>query len=162
PMKYVVMVCGGGLVVGIPLMMSAGYRSRRLFGFLHRSSDALGTGYQSMQGLVGLGKGHLLGVGLGNGIQKWGFLPNPHTDFMFANIGEETGLVGTLVVLSLYAVLAVLGIRASKRARDPFGFLIAAGMTAWISLQVLINLGAVTGLLPITGVPLPLLSFGGT
>jgi cell division protein FtsW len=162
PVKFLGTVTGSIVLVGIPVMLSEGYRRDRLFGFLHRDSDALNTGFQSVQGLVALGTGRLFGMGLGSSRQKYFYLPNAHTDFIFAILGEETGLAGTLTVLVLFAVLAMLGIRAARRAPDLFGFLVAAGVTAWISIQVLVNLGAVTGVLPITGVPLPLISFGGS
>jgi cell division protein FtsW len=143
-------------------MFGAGYRRDRLFAFLSGAEDCLNTAYQTCQGLVALGSGRIFGLGLGSSRQKYLYLPNPDTDFIFAILGEETGLVGALTVLMLFALLLALGIRAARRARDPFGFLLAAGVTAWITFQVLVNVGAVTGVLPITGVPLPLISFGGT
>jgi cell division protein FtsW len=153
---------GLALLAAIPVMLSASYRRARLFSFLARGQDCLNTAYQTCQGLVALGSGKIFGLGLGSSRQKYGHLPNPETDFIFAIIGEETGLVGTITVLLLFALLLVLGVRAAKRARDPFGFIVASGVTAWITLQVIINVGAVVGLLPITGVPLPLISVGGT
>jgi cell division protein FtsW len=122
----------------------------------------LSNGYQLIQGLIALGSGGWLGVGLGASRQKWGLLPNAHTDFIFAVLGEELGLIGELVVLALFGVMIYAGIRIAVRAPDPFGRLLAAGITSWIGLQAIVNLGAVTGLLPITGVPLPFLSFGGS
>jgi cell division protein FtsW len=101
-------------------------------------------------------------VGLGASRAKWGFLPNAHTDFIFAIIGEELGLVGALLVVGLFVAFAALGVRAAVRAPDRFGTLLAAGITAWIVGQAFINIGAVIGLLPITGVPLPFVSFGGS
>ena len=148
--------------VAVPIMLAAGYRRARLFSFLSGGEDCLNTSYQTCQGLVALGSGRVFGLGLGSSRQKYLYLPNAETDFIFAILGEETGLVGTLTVLLLFSLLLVLGIRAARRAIDPFGFLLAAGVTTWITLQVLINVGAVTGVLPITGVPLPLISFGGT
>jgi len=150
------------VILAIPIMLGAGYRRTRLFAFLSGGEDCLNTAYQTCQGLVALGSGKLFGLGLGSSRQKYLFLPNADTDFIFAILGEETGLVGTITVLLLFALLLWLGIRAARRAADPFGFLIAAGVITWITLQTLINVGAVTGLLPITGVPLPLISFGGT
>jgi cell division protein FtsW len=150
------------VLVAVPIMFGAGYRRARLFAFLSGGEDCLNASYQTCQGLVALGSGHLFGLGLGSSRQKYLFLPNAQTDFIFAIVGEETGLVGALTVLLLFALLCVFGIRAARRASDAFGFLIASGVTAWIILQVVINVGAVTGVLPITGVPLPLLSFGGT
>jgi cell division protein FtsW len=144
------------------LAMGAGYRRNRVFAFINPWADVADTGYQVAQSLVALGTGHLAGVGLGASRAKWGFLPNAHTDFIFAIVGEELGLIGTLLVLGLFAAFAVLGIRAAMRAPDRFGMLMATGITAWVVGQALVNMGAVTGMLPVTGVPLPFLSFGGT
>ncbi|HTJ76906.1 MAG TPA: FtsW/RodA/SpoVE family cell cycle protein, partial [Acidimicrobiales bacterium] len=119
-------------------------------------------GYQVSQSLVALGTGHVGGVGLGASRAKWGFLPNAHTDFIFAIVGEELGLVGTCLVIGLFVVFAVLGVRAALRAPDRFGALLAGGVTAWVCGQAAVNMGAVTGLLPVTGVPLPFVSFGGS
>ena len=157
----------GGLVAaagvfGVILAKAAPYRWHRLTAFLHPFADASNTGYQSAQALVALGGGRLSGVGLGAGRSSWGFLPNQHTDFIFAVIGEELGLVGTLVVVALFGVFTVLGVRAALRAPDRFGALLAAGVTAWIVGEAVINIGAVVGLLPVTGVPLPFISFGGS
>ena len=101
-------------------------------------------------------------MGLGASRQKWSYVPNAHTDFIFSILGEELGLVGEVVVLLLFALLIYAGIRIAVRAPDIFGRLLAAGIVSWLGLQTLVNLGAVTGLLPVTGVPLPLLSFGGS
>ncbi len=137
-------------------------RTRFLEAWLNSELDPSGAGWQLRQGLIALGSGGWFGVGLGNSRQKWDYLPNAHSDFVFAVLGEELGLIGALAVLSLFAVLLFAGIRIAMNAPDTFGRLLAAGITGWIGLQTLVNLGAVTGLLPITGVPLPFLSFGGT
>ncbi len=158
-MAAVVVTSTVGAVV---LALAAGYRRGRVSAFLNPWADVSNTGYQVAQSLVALGTGHLAGVGLGASRAKWGFLPNAHTDFIFAIVGEELGLVGTLLVLGLFAAFAVLGIRVALRAADRFGTLLAAGITAWVVGQALVNMGAVTGMLPVTGVPLPFLSFGGT
>jgi len=155
-------VLGAASAVSLGLGMASTYRRARITAFLDPWSDAGGSGYQVAQSLVALGSGGFTGVGLGASRAKWGFLPNAHTDFIFAIIGEELGLLGALVVLGLFAALAVLGARAAMAAPDPFGRLLAVGVTVWISGQALVNLGAVTGLLPVTGVPLPLVSFGGS
>jgi cell division protein FtsW len=115
-----------------------------------------------VQSLVGLGSGHLWGVGLGASRAKWGFLPNAHTDFIFAIIGEELGLIGSLLVVGLFGTLAFLGIRTAARAPDRFGRFLAIGITCWIVSQAFINIGAVIGILPVTGLPLPFVSFGGS
>jgi cell division protein FtsW len=138
------------------------YRRARMMAFLDPWKDASATGYQAAQGLVALGSGQWFGVGVGQSRAKWGFLPNAHTDFIFAIIGEELGLVGALLVVGLFVAFAVFGVRASLRAPDRFGMLLAAGVTAWIVGQAFINIGAVIGLVPITGVPLPFISFGGS
>jgi cell division protein FtsW len=147
-----------GLVVGL----AQPYRRDRLLSFINPFAHAKGSGYQVVQSLVGLGSGHLVGLGLGGGHEKWGLLPNAHTDFIFSVIGEETGLVGTLVVLALFLALAWFGLRAASRAPDRFGGLLAVAATAWITSQALINIGAVVGVLPVTGIPLPFVSFGGS
>ncbi len=149
-------------LIAVPVMLGAGYRRDRLFSFLSGGTDCLNASYQSCQGLLALGSGRIFGLGLGSSRQKYLFLPHPQTDFIFAIIGEETGLVGALTVLLLFALMLVLGVRAARRAPDPFGFLLASGVTTWLTLQVLINVGAVVGVLPITGVPLPFISLGGT
>lgn len=151
-----------GVILGIPVMLAEGYRRDRFLAFLNGKEDSLNGGYQSAQGLIALGSGRFFGMGLGSSRQKYLYLPNAHTDFIFAILGEETGLAGTITVLILFGLLAVVGVKIARNAPDAFGYLLAAGITGWISLQVLINIGAVTGLLPITGVPLPLVSFGGT
>jgi cell division protein FtsW len=135
-------------------------RTRFLDAWLHWEPS--GAGWQLRQGLIALGSGGWFGVGLGNSRQKWDYLPNAHSDFVFAVLGEELGLLGAIAVLSLFGVLLFAGIRIAMNAPDPFGRLLVTGITGWLGLQTLVNLGAVTGLLPITGVPLPFLSFGGT
>jgi cell division protein FtsW len=149
-------------VLAVGLIWIEGYRRTRLFSFLDPWADPQHTGYQVVQSLIALGSGHLFGVGLGASRQKWLYVPNAHTDFIFSIMGEELGLIGEIVVLALFGVLVFAGIRIAMRAPDPFGRLLAAGITGWLGLQALINLGAVTGLLPITGVPLPFISFGGS
>jgi cell division protein FtsW len=158
------LVVGGlfGLLCTAYLIFGEGYRRSRFLSFSDPWADAQNTGYQLIQGLIALGSGGWFGVGLGASRQKWEFVPNAHTDFIFAILGEELGFLGGLVVLALFASLIYAGIRIAVRAPDTFGRLLAAGITTWIGLQAIVNLGAVTGLLPITGVPLPLVSFGGS
>jgi cell division protein FtsW len=153
-------VAGAG---GAMLILGESYRRTRFIdAWLTPMADAKGAGYQLIQGLIALGSGGWFGVGLGNSHQKWNYLPNAHSDFIFAIIGEELGLIGAIVTLLIFATLLYAGIRIAVRAPDTFGRLLAAGIISWIGLQVIINMGSVTGLLPITGVPLPLVSFGGT
>ena len=137
-------------------------RTRFIDSFLHPWNDPGDAGFQLIQGMIAFGSGGWTGVGLGASRQKWDYLPNAHSDFIFAIVGEELGLLGALVVLVLFALMLFAGIRIAIAAPDTFGRLLAAGITGWIGLQTIINLSAVTGLMPITGVPLPLLSFGGT
>lgn len=144
------------------LAISEPYRLQRLLSFGHPFKDCLDTGWQACQGIYGLGAGGWWGVGLGSSRQKWGYLPEAHTDFIFAIIGEELGLVGTIAVLILFAVLAYSGIRVAQRSRDMFSRLVASAIVAWLMVQALVNIGAVIGLLPITGIPLPLISAGGS
>jgi cell division protein FtsW len=161
--KYLGVAAAIGAAGGALLIFGETYRRTRFVdAWLNPMADAKGAGYQLIQGLIALGSGGWFGVGLGNSRQKWDYLPNAHSDFIFAIIGEELGLIGALVVLATFIVLIYAGIRIAVRAPDTFGRLLAGGVTCWIGLQAIINLGAVTGLLPITGVPLPLVSFGGT
>ena len=139
------------------------YRMARFTGFLNPFADPLGRGFQAIQGLYALSSGGWWGIGLGASKEKWlGGLPNAHTDYVFAIIGEELGLVGTFTVLLLFATLAYAGIRTARRTTDPFVRLAATAVTAWLVGQAVVNVGAVVGLLPITGIPLPLISFGGS
>jgi cell division protein FtsW len=138
------------------------YRRDRLLSFLNPFAHSQGTGYQVVQSLVGIGSGRLFGLGLGAGREKWGLLPNPHTDFIFSVIGEETGLIGGLVVLGLFLFLGWLGLRTARNAPDRFAALLAVGITLWIMSQAVINIGAVIDVLPVTGIPLPFVSFGGS
>ena len=139
-----------------------GYRWVRVLSFRDPFGDPSNTGYQVAQSLVALGTGHVGGVGLGASRAKWGFLPNAHTDFIFAIVGEELGLIGTVLVVARFVTVAALGVRAALRAPDRFGALLAGGVTAWVCGQAVVNMGAVIGLLPVTGVPLPFVSFGGS
>ena len=159
------LIGGLGLVGGIGALSMAfaeGYRRARLFSFLNPFRDPLNSGYQSVQSLIALGSGGFFGVGLGASRQKWLYVPNAHTDFIFAILGEELGLIGTMMVIGLFVAFAYVGVRTARRAPDAFGRLVAIGVTTWIVGQAIVNMGAVTGLLPITGVPLPLVSFGGS
>jgi len=151
---------GATAVAGLAVV--APYRRARVFSFLEPWSDASNTGYQLSQSLIALGSGGWTGVGLGAGRSKWLFLPNAHTDFIFAIIGEELGLVGCLLVVALFMAFAVLGARVALRTPDPFGALLAAGVTTWVTAQAFINIGGVIGILPVSGIPLPFVSFGGS
>jgi cell division protein FtsW len=151
-----------GTAAATVLAFGESYRRVRLLAFLDPWQDPLNTGYQTIQSQVSLASGGWLGLGLGASRAKWGFLPYAHTDFIFATIGEELGLVGALLVVGLFVALGVLGYRAAIVAPDPFGRLLAVGVTTWFCVQAFVNIGAVIGVLPITGVPLPFISFGGS
>jgi cell division protein FtsW len=161
-LRHLAVVGSVTAVAGTLLALSEPYRRARMFAFLNPSSDASSTGYQISQSLIAVGSGGWTGVGLGAGRAKWLFLPNAHTDFIFAIIGEELGLLGCTLVVGLFVAFAVLGTRAALRAPDSFGTLLAAGVTAWVVGQAAINIGAVIGLLPVSGIPLPFVSFGGS
>jgi cell division protein FtsW len=149
-----------GLVL-VLLVVTKGYRAERLMEFWAPSNtDPTGVNQQLIQGKYALGSGGLFGVGLGASREKWGWLPESTSDMIFAIIGEELGLVGTLCVTALYGGLAYAGLRVARRVPDTFSRLLAAAITAWIVAQAAINIGGVIGVLPITGVPLPLVSKG--
>ena len=162
PLRYVLPMGAGGTVLAIGAALSADYRRARVLAFLDPWADPLNTGYHTIQSLIAVGSGGWFGLGLGASRQKWMYVPNAHTDFIFAILAEEMGLVGSLTVIGLFSFLAYLGIKTAQRAPDRFGMLVASGITIWVSMQAFVNMGAVTGSLPITGVPLPLVSFGGT
>jgi cell division protein FtsW len=169
-----VFFAGGGqvryVVLALLLLVAAfalftlleSYRAQRLAVFLDPFKDPLGAGFQSRQAILALGSGGLSGVGLGHSVQKYLWLPEAHTDFIFAIVGEETGLIGTSAVLALFGLFAYRGYRIALKAPDAFGSLLACGVTTWIAFQALINIAAVTLTLPTTGVPLPFISYGGS
>jgi cell division protein FtsW len=138
------------------------YRRARFFAFLHPWHDAQGTGFQIVQAMIGMGSGHIFGVGLGQGVQKIFYLPEAHTDMMLANIGEELGLVGVTAVIAAYCLFAYAGLDIAMRCKDPFGKRLATGITVLVSGQAAINIAAVMGVAPLTGIPLPFLSYGGS
>ena len=162
--RFRVLALTGLLATGAGTLLIAAeqYRRTRFLSYLQPWTDPQNTGYQIIQSLIALGSGELFGVGLGASRQKWAYVPNAHTDFIFSIMGEELGLLGEIGVLALFGAVVYAGIRISLRAPDTFGRLLAGGITGWIGIQALVNLGAVTGVLPITGVPLPFMSFGGS
>jgi cell division protein FtsW len=157
-MKVMAVVAALALVVAV----ASPYRRARLLSFMDPSAHGSSSGYQVLQSLIGLGSGHIFGAGLGHGQQQWGFLPNAHTDFIFSVIGEELGIVGAVFVILLLGAFMWLGLRAASRSVDRFGGLLALGLVAWVAAETLINVGAVVGVLPVTGIPLPFISFGGS
>jgi cell division protein FtsW len=144
------------------LAMSEGYRSDRVQSWLNPGADMQGSGYQARQARYALANGGIFGDGLGQGTAKWNYLPNAHNDFIFAIIGEELGYVGAVGLLCLFGLFAYTGMRIAKRSVDPFLRLLTAATTLWVIGQVFINVGYVVGLLPVTGLQLPLISAGGT
>lgn len=162
PARYMGVVLAALGVVCIYFVATAPHRVARLLTFLDPSSDPDKTGYQAIHAFMGFARGGFWGVGLGGSRQKWGSLPEAHTDFILAIIGEELGLFGSLVVLLLFALFAVAGIRVAMRTKDAFVRYAAAGIVIWILSQAMINMGMVLGLLPVVGIPLPLISAGGS
>ena len=162
PGHRVILLGVAGAIAAVALALVADYRMDRITGFLDPWSNASAEGYQLIQGYYALGDGGIFGVGLGASRARWFYLPNAHTDFIFAIIGEETGLIGAMTVIGLFIALAVAGWAVASRAPDLFGKMLATGITAWISFQALINIGGVLGVLPITGIALPFVSFSST
>jgi cell division protein FtsW len=156
----------GLLLVSMPaayiVLMSADYRRRRMMVFLNPWDDPLGDGFQVIQSLIAVGTGGVFGKGLMAGVQKLFYLPYPHTDFIYAVIGEELGLIGCTLVLACFCVIAWRGLRTAMRAPDRFGAFLALGLTAMVVVQAFFNISVVLGLLPTKGIPLPFVSFGGS
>ncbi len=157
---------GAGLVLAVGtfifLINSAGYRGKRLQGWLDPFSDFLGSGYHPAQSMIALGDGGIFGLGLGASRQKYNWLPEQYTDTIFSVIGEELGLIGAVCVIVVFVSIVYLGYRTALRAPDSFGSLLATGITTWFGFQALINIAAATNSIPFTGIPLPFISFGGT
>lgn len=162
PLRLFVALGALGAVAIAGLTMAAPYRMSRFTSWLDPTADPLGEGWQLTQGQYALGTGGWWGVGLGASREKWGSLPEAHTDFIYSVIGEELGLIGTLMVLVLFAAITFAAFRISQTTSDTFVRLASAGIGTWIAVQGVVNIGAVLGLLPITGVPLPLVSYGGS
>ena len=162
PLRQMAVVAGAGAALVLLYAMLEPYRRARLTTFLNPWADAGDAGFQAVQGQIALGSGGFFGLGPGQSVQKIFYLPEAHTDFILAVIGEELGVVGILGLLSLYAMIAYAGLRTARRARDPFAKLVAAGITALILCQALLNIYTVLGLAPLTGVPLPFISSGST
>jgi cell division protein FtsW len=151
----------GGVAAGF-LLLSGGYRMDRLFAFISPEADPSGRGFHILQLLIALGSGGVTGLGIGASRQKFFYVPSAHTDGVFAIIGEEMGFIGAVLVILLLAFLVYRGIRVMVNAPDNFGALLAIGVTSWIGYQAIINIGGITRSIPMTGVPLPFLSFGGS
>jgi cell division protein FtsW len=149
-------------IAGLAMIAMNPYQQDRLTGFLNPGADSTGAGFQGTQATIAVGSGSILGVGLGESVQKASYLPEAHTDMVAAVLGEETGLAGMVVLIGLFGMFGYAGFRAAHRARDRFSKLLAAGLTSLIMAQAAVNLFAVLGLAPLTGVPLPFVSYGGT
>lgn len=162
PMKFVMLLGVVAILAASYMAFDADYRVSRLTGFLDPYADPRGEGYQLIQGYHALGNGGIFGVGLGASRARWFYLPNAHTDFIYAIIGEETGLIGGLTVIGLFIALAIAGWVVAARAPDRFGRMVATGLTVWLSFQALVNIGGVLGVVPITGIALPFVSYGST
>ena len=160
--RHMVLLVGVLGLAFIAITLLEPYRFARLTNFRNPFADPLGAGFQSTQALYSLGSGGLFGVGIGHSVEKYGWLPEAHTDFIFAILGEETGLVGTTLVMLGFLFFAVRGYLASLRAPGRFGVCLAAGITTWIAFEALMNMATVTNTVPIAGVPLPFFSYGGT
>ena len=161
-LSHLVVATVAGAAATATMVASSSWRRDRMLGFLDPWEDPFGNGYQTLKSLHAMASGGLDGMGLGAGRAKWGFLPYAHTDFIFAVIGEELGMIGSLFVVILFVGLAAGGLGVALRAPDRFGMLLAVGITAWIILQAALNMGAVLAIFPVVGITLPLLSFGGT
>jgi cell division protein FtsW len=159
---HVIALAGSGVFATLVLIVTGGYRMDRILSFTSAESDPTGVGFQTLQLLVAFGSGGVWGMGLGVSRQKFFYVPGSHTDGVLAIVGEEIGLVGVLVVLGLFLVLFWRGWTIMRRAPDTFGSLLVAGVLAWFAFQLLINVGGVTRLIPLTGIPLPFLSAGGS
>ena len=162
PARVLTTAVGLAAAAGLAAIYLEPYRRARFFSFLNPWHDAQGAGFQTVQAMIGMGSGGIFGRGLGQSVEKLFYLPEAHTDMIFAIIGEELGLVGATLVVGAYALFAYVGLRIALQSKDPFGKRLAAGLTALVCGQAVINLCAVMGLAPLTGIPLPFVSYGGS
>lgn len=161
-LRHLAVLAGAGLTLGWLAIVSFPHRVERLTAFLNPSRDLTTTGYHINQALIAVGSGGILGVGLGRSVQVYGYLPEAANDSIFAIIAEEFGLIGSLLVIGLFGLLVVRGLKIAKAAPDPFSRLVAAGITLWLGVQAAINMAAMLSLVPLTGIPLPFISYGGS
>ena len=161
-LSHLAALMGIGSVAAGFLVLTSGYRLDRILAFLNPDSDPSGVGFHTLQLLIGLGSGGIEGLGLGASRQKFFYIPGSHTDGVFAVVGEELGFIGAMGVIILFAVLVYRGFRIVLHAQDDFGYLLAAGVVCWIAFQALINVGGITRAIPMTGIPMPFLSYGGS
>ena len=160
--SHVVTLAATGVLVVTLLVLTEGYRLDRFFAFTSAEEDPSGVGFQTLQLLIALGSGGVEGLGLGVSRQKFFYIPAAHTDGIFAIIGEEAGFIGAMVVVGLFVYLVYRGFHVAMKAHDMFGTYLAMGIVCWISFQALINIGGITRTIPLTGIPLPLVSYGGS
>src|SRR5699024_11043917 len=153
---------GAGFLYLINGQVLSNYQMARIDTFLHPFNDPMGTGYQLTNSLIAISHGGLFGTGIGNGIIKLGYLPEPHTDFIMAVIAEELGLMGVLLVVILYLIIIIKALMYAHRSTDTFYRIICIGVAMYITVQVFINVGGISKIIPLTGVPLPFLSYGGS
>ncbi|HKC18312.1 MAG TPA: putative lipid II flippase FtsW [Candidatus Dormibacteraeota bacterium] len=161
-LRHIILLVGVLALGFVAVTLLEPYRMGRLTAFKNPFADPLGAGFQATQSIYGLASGGIFGVGIGHSIEKYGWLPEAHTDFIFAIVGEETGLIGTTLVMLGFLAFGIRGYRASLRSPDRFGMALAASITTWVTFEALLNMATVTNTLPITGVPLPFFSYGGT
>jgi cell division protein FtsW len=162
PRRLLVRIVALGVTGFAGYMMYRPYSARRFFTFLHPNQDLLGNGYQLLQSKIGLGAGGFTGLGLGHSREKWGLLPNPHTDFIFTIVGEELGFIGALAVIALFVAFLLCATRIAQRCSNEALRLVAVGVSTWICLEAAINIASVVGGWAVTGIPLPFFSYGGT
>lgn len=160
--SHLFLIGSGALAAGVLMILQEPYRLQRLFSFLDPTQDPKGSGWQILQSLMALGSGGIIGLGLGRSRQKFFYLPEPHTDYIFSIIGEELGLLGTILILLLFLGLAWRGYKIALSTNDTYGSLLAVGITSWLVVQALINIAVVTATIPATGITLPFLSYGGS
>jgi cell division protein FtsW len=151
-----------GLFIGGIFVNLENYRRQRFLAFMDVEGNKGHWGYQVYQSMISIANGKFTGVGVGDGAGKWGYVPLAHTDFIFAIIAEELGFIGAIAVIGLFFLFIVFGIQAALGARDAFGALLAGGVTAWFGVQAIVNIGGVTGAMPVTGLTLPFISYGGS
>ena len=162
---HIVLSVISGFIISLPILYFEPYRWARIISFWNKlwgDDDTKEAGYQAYQGLLSLGNGGIFGVGLGNSIEKNRLLPTPHTDFIFSIIGEELGLIGTFLILSVFILIFYRGIIIAKKCTDPFGIFLAVGISLNIILYAFVNAAVATGIIPVTGLPMPLISYGGS
>lgn len=162
PIRFIMMLIGSGVGLLSVLIAMAPYRLNRLKSFMDASVDPQGMGYQINQALIAVGSGGIFGLGFGQSRQKFSYLPEPVGDSIYAIVGEELGMVGAVVLLTLFVLLALRGLKIARNAPDRFAALVAVGISSWIIFQAFINIAAIIGIIPLTGIPLPFVSYGAT